>query len=77
MRELFVESLAPLRLSRDFSPIARQKGMFSISGLTPEQVDRLREEYSIYIVRSGRINVAGMTRGNMRTLCTAIADVMD
>jgi aspartate/tyrosine/aromatic aminotransferase len=50
--------------------------MFSFSGLTKEQVDRLREEYSIYIVGSGRINVAGMTPSNMDRLCEAIKAVL-
>ena len=42
----------------------------------PEQVDRLREEYGIYIVKGGRINVAGITTGNMDYLCDAIAAVV-
>ena len=50
--------------------------MFSFSGLTAEQVDQLREKYSIYIVRSGRINVAGMTPDNMDGLCEAIVSVL-
>jgi len=50
--------------------------MFSFSGLTPEQVERLRNEYHIYAVKSGRINVAGMTRDNMDPLCEAIAAVL-
>jgi aspartate/tyrosine/aromatic aminotransferase len=50
--------------------------MFSLSGLTPMQVDELRRTHSIYIVGNGRINVAGMTRDNMDTLCDAIADVL-
>ncbi len=50
--------------------------MFSFSGITPEQVDRLRNDYAIYIVRSGRINVAGMTAANMDRLCDAIKAVL-
>ena len=50
--------------------------MFSFSGLSPEQVKALKEKHSIYIVGSGRINVAGMTKANMETLCTAVADVL-
>ncbi len=76
MRQLFVETLAAKGVSRDFSFITAQRGMFSFSGLTAEQVDALREKRSVYAVRSGRINVAGMTRDNMDTLCTAIADVL-
>ena len=76
IRGLFVESLNERGVDRDFSFIARQRGMFSFSGLNPAQVKRLRDEYSIYIVGSGRINVAGMSEANMNYLCDAIADVL-
>ncbi len=76
MRTLFVDTLAARGVSRDFSFLTREKGMFSFSGLDREQVDRLREEFAIYIVGSGRINVAGMTEDNMEPLCEAIAAVL-
>ena len=76
MRRLFVDTLAEKGAQGDFSFIARQRGMFSYSGLSDEQVKRLREEYAIYIVGGGRINVAGMTGANMDVLCTAIASVL-
>lgn len=76
MRHLFVETLNEQGVDQDFSFITQQRGMFSYSGLTPEQVQRLRDEYSIYIVGSGRINVAGMTTDNMDYLCKAIAGVL-
>ena len=76
MRKLFVERLQAHGVQQDFSFIASQKGMFSFSGLTREQVERLREEYAIYIVGSGRINVAGMTPGNIDPLCKAIAAIL-
>ena len=76
MRSLFVEALAAKGAQRDFSSIRDQRGMFSFSGLNREQVDRLREEHSIYIVGSGRINVAGMTDANMDRLCEAIVGVL-
>ena len=76
MRRLFVDTLAKKDAQRDFSFIARQRGMFSYSGLSEEQVKRLREEYAIYIVSGGRINVAGMTSANMDVLCTAITSVL-
>ena len=60
----------------DFSFIARQRGMFSFSGLNQLQVDELRAKYSLYIVGSGRINVAGMTESNMERLCDAICSVL-
>jgi aspartate/tyrosine/aromatic aminotransferase len=76
MRDLFVKTLKDKGVTRDFSFITKQKGMFSFSGLNKAQVDTLREKYSIYIVGSGRINVAGMTPSNMDRLCSAIADVL-
>ncbi len=76
MRRLFVDRLAELGLDRDFSFIGEQYGMFSFTGLNKEHVKRLREEYSIYIVDSGRINVAGMTQANLPVVCNAIAEVL-
>lgn len=76
MRSQFVERLKARGAPGDWSFLSRQRGMFSFSGLAPQQVDRLREKYSIYIVRSGRINVAGMTPDNLDRLCTAIAEVL-
>lgn len=76
MRRLFVETLADKKAGRDFSFIARQRGMFSFSGLSSDQVEVLREKHAIYVVRSGRINVAGMTESTMDRLCEAIASVL-
>ncbi|MDH3583316.1 MAG: aspartate/tyrosine/aromatic aminotransferase [Phycisphaerae bacterium] len=76
MRQLFVQTLAAKGVDRDFSFIVDQRGMFSFSGLSPEQVDTLRQDHSIYIVRSGRINVAGMNESNADALCGAIASVL-
>lgn len=76
MRHLFVETLNEKGVQTDFSFIARQRGMFSFSGLTPDQVKALRDKYAIYIVGSGRISVAGMTEESMDYLCSAIAEVL-
>jgi aspartate/tyrosine/aromatic aminotransferase len=76
MRRCFVAGLADAGVERDFSFIQRQHGMFSFTGLTKEQVRRLREEFSIYIVDSGRINVAGLTDQNLPLLCQALAQVL-
>jgi aromatic-amino-acid transaminase len=76
MRRSFVAGLKALGVARDFSYIERQHGMFSFTGLTKDQVKRLRDEYAIYIVDSGRINVAGMTATNLPVLCRAIAEVL-
>ena len=76
MRRLFVETLKAKGVTQDFSFLTRQKGMFSFSGLSREQVQALREKYAVYVVNSGRINVAGMTEQNMSVLCDAIATVL-
>ncbi|EGR0070600.1 amino acid aminotransferase [Vibrio vulnificus] len=76
MRELFVTTLKEEGIAADFSFIERQNGMFSFSGLNKDQVARLKEEFAIYIVGSGRISVAGMTKSNMGPLCKAIAAVL-
>lgn len=76
MRHLFVKTLKEKGVDQDFSTIIEQRGMFSFSGLTKDQVEQLREKYSIYIVGSGRINVAGMTPSNMDRLCEAIKSVL-
>jgi len=76
MRHLFVKTLKEKGVQEDFSSIIEQRGMFSFSGLTKDQVERLKNEFSIYIVGSGRINVAGMTNDNMDRLCEAIKAVL-
>jgi aromatic-amino-acid transaminase len=76
MRELFVATLKELGVPNDFSFIERQNGMFSFSGLSKEQVAQLKKDYGIYIVGSGRISVAGMTKNNMLPLCKGIAAVL-
>ncbi len=76
MRKTFVDTLKAKGVAQDFSFLITQKGMFSFSGLTKTHVDTLKEKYGIYIVGSGRINVAGMTPGNMNALCDAIAEVL-
>lgn len=76
MRRRLVEALAEHGVAQDFSFIARQRGMFSFSGLSPQQVQRLRDEFAIYIVASGRINVAGITESNLAPLCKAIKAVL-
>lgn len=76
MRVLFVATLKQCGVNTDFSFIERQNGMFSFSGLNKDQVKRLKDEFAIYIVGSGRISVAGMTKSNMLPLCKGIAAVL-
>ena len=75
MRQLFVQTLQEKGAIQDFSFINKQNGMFSYSGLTKDQVMRLRDEFAIYAVASGRINIAGMTPENMSRLCESIISV--
>ncbi len=76
MRKLFTETMAKKLPSRDFKFIEKQRGMFSYTGLTAQQVDLLKEKFGIYAVRDGRINVAGITTSNCEPLCDAIAAVI-
>lgn len=76
MRQLFVKTLQEKKANQDFSFITKQSGMFSFSGLSESQVLTLRHEYGIYMINSGRINVAGMTLDNMSLLCESIVKVL-
>ena len=75
-RAALAEGLTERGVKMDCSFMTRQKGMFSFSGLTKAQVDFLKDEKAIYIVGSGRINVAGLTPGNMAGICDAVAEAM-
>ena len=61
---------------RDFSYFLTQHGMFSYTGLSAAQVDRLREEFAVYLVRSGRVCVAGLNTANVEPTAVAMAAVM-
>ncbi len=74
MRAAFVDKLAALG-APDFGFINRQAGMFSYSGLSKAQVDRLREEFAIYALSSGRICVAALNTGNIDYVTKAVAAV--
>ena len=76
MRMAMVEQLAAQGAKRDFSFVARQRGMFSYSGLTAEQVERLKNEFAIYAVGTGRICVAALNRNNLDAVTRAIAQVI-
>lgn len=60
----------------DFSYLGRQKGMFSFSGLSDAQVAWLREEKAVYLVKGGRINVAGLLDSTMEYVCDSIAEAI-
>jgi aromatic-amino-acid transaminase len=76
MRASLVDKLKGRGGAQDFAFIARQRGMFSYTGLSVEQVDRLREEYGIYAVSTGRICVAALNTRNIDYVAEAIAGVL-
>ena len=61
---------------RDLGYFLTQRGMFSYTGLTPTQVDRIREEFAVYLIRSGRVCIAGLNTGNVEATAVAMAAVM-
>jgi aromatic-amino-acid transaminase len=76
MRHELVTKLGERASGRDFAFITRQRGMFSYSGLGKEQVRKLRDEFSIYAVDSGRICVAALNTRNIEYVANAIAAVL-
>ena len=76
MRLQMVELLANKAPGHDFSFVARQRGMFSYSGLTVEQVARLRTEFGIYALDTGRICVASLNQRNIEAVTDAIVQVI-
>lgn len=76
MRQLFVEKLVENGVSRDFSFITTQNGMFSFLGIDTDQIQRLQDEFSIYVVGSSRVNVAGLSTSNVDYLTQSIAKVL-
>jgi aspartate aminotransferase len=76
LRAELVAKLKSKGIDRDFSFIQHEKGMFSFLGLTPEQVKKLVNDYSIYLVGSSRINVAGINKSNIDYLADSIVAVL-
>ncbi|BBH34447.1 amino acid aminotransferase [Pseudomonas sp. St290] len=76
MRNQMVDMLAKAAPQHDFSFVARQSGMFSYSGLTVEQVTRLRNEFGIYALDTGRICVAALNQNNIDAVTKAIVQVI-
>ena len=77
MRKRLHQVLSAKLPGRNFDYFLTQRGMFSYTGLTPAQVDRLKDEFAVYLVRSGRICVAGLNTGNVEKTASAIAAVLD
>ncbi|MFW1859884.1 aromatic amino acid transaminase [Acinetobacter defluvii] len=76
MRELLKTKLETALPERDFSYLVKQQGMFSYTGLTAAQVDTLKDQYGIYLVRSGRMCAAGLNLNNIDAVANAFAEVI-
>jgi aspartate aminotransferase len=75
-RALLGAALRDKTPDHDFSHIERAHGMFCFVGITPEQVERIKREFGVYMVNSSRINVAGITKKNVDHLASSIAAVL-
>lgn len=76
MRHLLQDKLTARIPGMDFSYLTQQQGMFSYTGLTSEQVDMLKQQYGIYLIRSGRMCTAGLNLSNIDYVAEAIAAVI-
>ena len=76
MRRALHDGLAARLPGRDFGYLLAQRGMFGYTGLDPSQVERLRSEHAVYLIRSGRLCVAGLNRANVEPTAQAIAAVI-
>jgi aromatic-amino-acid transaminase len=76
MRVALVEAIQAQGVEQDFSFVIKQRGMFSYTGLTVAQVERLKEEFGIYAVSTGRICLAALNSKNIGYVAEAIAKVV-
>lgn len=76
MRQKLYEVLQSKVPERNFDYFITQRGMFSYTGLSPEQVKRLQEEFAVYLVGSGRMCVAGLNESNVDYVADAFAEVL-
>jgi aromatic-amino-acid transaminase len=76
MRKQLHDVLSAKLPGRDFSYFLTQRGMFSYTGLSAEQADRLKEEFGVYILRSGRMCVSGLNTRNVEAVASAMAAVL-
>lgn len=75
-RQLIIDKLAGEGVTQDFSFITRQHGMFSFLGINKEQIARLRNEFSIYMVDSSRVSIAGLNHSNIDYFARSVATVL-
>ncbi|QZY94563.1 amino acid aminotransferase [Pantoea dispersa] len=76
MRQVLVNVLNSKLPGKNFDYLLKQRGMFSYTGLSAQQVDRLREEFGVYLIASGRMCVAGLNSRNVNQVAEAFAAVM-
>ncbi|SIS62585.1 aromatic amino acid transaminase [Neptunomonas antarctica] len=76
LRHQLANDIAATGCTQDFSFIPQQKGMFSFLGINKDQVGRLRDEYSIYMVDSSRINIAGLSSHNLNYVAQSLSNVL-
>ena len=76
LRSLFASTMKKKGSSQDFSFTEAQNGMFSILGLSVDQVQKLKNEYSIYMANSSRVNMAGVSHKNVDYLTDSILAVL-
>ena len=76
MRQKLRDTLEAKIAGRSFEYITKQNGMFSYTGLTPKQVERIISEFGIYMVSNGRISVAGLNSSNIDYVANAMAEVL-
>lgn len=75
-RQLIIDTLSAEGVQQDFSFITRQHGMFSFLGINKAQIDRLRSEFSIYMVGSSRVSIAGLNHSNINYFAKSVATVL-
>jgi aspartate aminotransferase len=75
-RQLIIDKLAAEGVAQDFSFITKQHGMFSFLGINKAQIDRLRSEYSVYMVGSSRVSIAGLNHSNIDYFAKSVAAVL-
>ncbi len=75
-RQLIIDKLAAEGVQQDFSFITKQHGMFSFLGISKEQIARLKQEFSIYMVGSSRVSIAGLNHSNIDYFAKAVATVL-
>lgn len=75
MRSLLVGAMKQVLPAQDFDYLLRQRGMFSYTGFSVAQISRLRDEFGVYLIDSGRVCMAGLNHGNVQRVAAAFAAV--